>query len=173
MFQPKTSMNDTELAPPPSEVALTNAQKRALNILGSRMLSRGSIEKRLRELGETEENASGAAAWLARIGLIDDEEFARELVRSFARRGYGVNRIRAELQKRLVPRELWDSALAETEPGDSAASAETYIASKLRGAAPDRDDRRRVSAALARRGFTWDDINAAWAAYGENLGEGS
>jgi regulatory protein len=162
-------MNDPELAPQPSVAALTKTQRRALNILGSRMLSRGFIEKRLRELGETEEAASGAADWLARIGLIDDEEFARELVRSFARRGYGVNRIRAELQKRLVPRELWDPALAEIEPEDVISSAETYISNKLRGAAPDRDDKRRVSAALARRGFTWDDINAAWSAYGENL----
>jgi regulatory protein len=162
-------MCDTDFAPPPSDAALTKTQQRALNILGSRMLSRGLMEKRLRELGETEEDASGAAGWLARIGLIDDEEFARELVRSFARRGYGANRMRAELQKRLVPRELWDSALAEIEPEDVISSAETYISNKLRGAAPDRDDKRRVSAALARRGFTWDDINSAWAAYGENL----
>ncbi|MDR2615767.1 MAG: recombination regulator RecX, partial [Oscillospiraceae bacterium] len=129
---------------------------------------REALEKRLRELGETKTSAAEAADWLAGMGLIDDRELAREIARSYARRGFGARRIREELYRRLVPREYWGDALAELERGAEAASAEAYIEKKLRGNAASSDDRRRVSAALERRGFKWEDINAAWNGYDAN-----
>ncbi|MDR2615041.1 MAG: hypothetical protein LBC28_00520, partial [Oscillospiraceae bacterium] len=56
----------------------SGTRKRALRVLGSRMLSREALEKRLRELGETKTSAAEAADWLAGMGLIDDRELARE-----------------------------------------------------------------------------------------------
>jgi regulatory protein len=151
------------------ETKLSKTKKRAMNVLGARALSRGAMEKRLKELGETEEDAADAADWLVDIGLINDADYAAELVRGCVRRGFGVRRIRDELYRRLVPRDLWDGALAEIDDGETAASAETFIERKLRGAMPDLDDKRRIGAALARRGHSWSDINAAFASYAENL----
>jgi regulatory protein len=140
-----------------------------MNVLGSRMLSRGAMERRLRELGETDDDAAATADWLVRIGLIDDAEFARELVRGCVRRGLGIRRIHMELHKRLVPRELWDDALEEIEDDAAQRAAVQFIEKKLRGAAVSPDERRRVSDALARRGFKWDEIRAAWTEYESGL----
>ncbi|MDR2421481.1 MAG: recombination regulator RecX [Oscillospiraceae bacterium] len=160
----------TSDAPPGADVFSGEGQakirKRALKVLGSRMLSRAAVEKRLRELGETEEAASAAADWLSECGLVDDAELAREIARSYARRGFGARRIRDELYRRLIPREHWDGAMAEAADGEASGAAEAFIEKKLRGSKAGADDRRRVSAALARRGFSWDDIGAAWARRG-------
>ncbi|MDR0839131.1 MAG: recombination regulator RecX [Oscillospiraceae bacterium] len=153
------------------ETELSRAQKRALNVLGARTMSRGAMEKRLRELGEDEETAADTADWLARIGLIDDAQYAREIVASCVRSGYGARRIREELYKRYIPRELWDAALGELEDGETVAAAEAFIAKKLRGETPDFDDRRKIGAALARRGHGWGDINAAFERYIEGLND--
>ncbi|MDR0905975.1 MAG: recombination regulator RecX [Oscillospiraceae bacterium] len=153
------------------ETKLSKTKKRAMNILGARVLTRGAMEKRLKELGESDEDAADAADWLVEIGLIDDAAYAAELVRGCVRRGFGARRIRDEMYRRLVPRELWDDALAEIEDGETVASAEAFIERKLRGETPDFDDKRKIGAALARRGHSWSDINAAFANYIEGLDE--
>jgi len=165
-----TAFEDEELARfGEQDEKLSKTKKRAMNVLSARQLTRAAMEKRLIELGETSENAADAADWLVEIGLINDAEYAAELVRGCVRRGFGARRIRDELYKRRVPRELWDDALAEIEDGETVASAVAFIERKLRGDAPDFDDKRKIGAALARRGHSWSDINAAFAEYAENL----
>lgn len=153
------------------ETKLSKTKKRAVNVLGARQMTRAAMEKRLVELGESAEDAADAADWLAEIGLIDDAAYAAELVRGCVRRGFGARRIRDELYKRLVPRDLWDDALAEIEDGETVASAVAFIERKLRGESFDFDDKRKIGAALARRGHSWSDINAAFTEYAEGLDE--
>jgi len=153
------------------ETELPKHKKRALNIVSARPITRNAMEKRLKELGESAENAAEAADWLADIGLIDDAAYAAEVVRVYTKRGYGLQRVRDELYKKMVPRELWDEALSEICDGEPVAAAVEFIARKMRGELPDFDDRRRVGAALVRRGHSWDDINSAFAKYAENLEE--
>lgn len=155
------------------EAVEANAKSRALRILGARMLSRGELVRRLRELGETEPVAEDTAEWCADMGLIDDAEYARQIVRGYSSRGYGRRKLEDELYKRRIPRNLWADALSELEElGDSPAErAREQIEKKLRGSAPDRDDKRRIGAALARRGFSWDEINEAFSLYIEELDE--
>jgi regulatory protein len=50
---------------------------------------------------------------------------------------------------------------------DAPETAVALIEKTLNGAAPSRDDRRRVAAFLARRGFAWDEINAALSKYAD------
>ncbi len=145
-----------------------NAKSRALRILGAKMRSSGELKRRLIELGESEETAGEVCEWCADMGLIDDAEYARQVISDYASRGYGMRKIRDELYRRRVPRELWDELLEEAEDlEDAAGRALEFINKKLRGGAPDRDDRRKISAALGRRGFSWDDINAAFSLYAD------
>ena len=153
------------------EARLSKTKKRALNVLGARALTSRAMEKRLVELGETPENAADATEWLVEIGLINDADYAAELVRGCVRRGFGARRIRDELYKRLVPREFWDEALAEIEDGETVAAAEAFIERRLHGDMPELDDKRKIGAALARRGHSWSDINAAFSRYVESLDE--
>ena len=155
------------------EVAVVAAAKsRALNILGAKMCSSGQLRHRLIELGETQEIADETVEWCFEMQLLDDTEYARQVVAGYFARGYGARKIRDELYKRRVPRELWDNALEHVNSGSFAAMrALEIVEQKLRGEKPDYDDRRKLGAMLARRGFSWDEINAAFTLYAENVNQ--
>ena len=105
------------------------------------------------------ERAEGVADRLAELGLLDDGEYARTVVRHYAAKGYGPRKIRDELYRRGVPREFWEEALEERETDES--QLEKLARHKLRGAEPTRENLKRVSDYLARRGYGWDEISSA------------
>ena len=105
------------------------------------------------------ERAEGVADRLAELGLLDDGEYARTVVRHYAAKGYGPRKIRDELYRRGVPRELWEEALEEREPDES--QLEKLARQKLWGAEPTRENLKRVSDYLARRGYGWEEISSA------------
>ena len=108
---------------------------------------------------ELREQAEAAADRLTELGLLNDEEYARMAVRHYAAKGYGPRKIRDELYRRGVPRELWDDALAELEEQES--QVDKLARQKLRGAEPTRENLKKVSDYLARRGYGWEEISAA------------
>lgn len=144
------------------------ARRRAANILSARPLSRKELEKRLMEKGETPAHAAAACDELERLGYLNDEQYAKTLAQYYVNRGYGPRKIRDELYRRGVPRELWDGALEELEENDDA--VDRFVRSKLgRVENPDRKDIKRVSDALTRRGYSWGDISAALRRYTDHL----
>ena len=101
--------------------------------------------------------AQEVAQRMAQVGLVDDREYASTVVRHYSRKGYGPAKIRDELYRRGVPREFWDEAMEERDQGDDKLRA--LVEKKLRGAAPTREELKKVSAYLARRGFGWEEIS--------------
>jgi len=140
--------------------SLEDTKKRALKILGNRSFSEKEMLKRLTEKGETEENAVETVKWLVELGYINDFDYATLIVRHYSGRGYGISRIRDELYKRGIPRDLWDEKLAELDETESNDTALEFMIKKLKGS-EDKDDIRRASAALVRRGFSYDDAKTA------------
>jgi len=136
----------------------SSAKARALRILGSRSLSASDMENRLKRKGESEEAAQQAVEWLENIGVINDEEYAAAIVRHYAANGYGKARIRNELFKRGIARDMWDEALSGLENMDDA--ADEFLEKRLKGSR-DKDDIRRATDALCRRGFSYDEARAA------------
>ena len=134
----------------------SRCRQRALRIIGARAMSVKELTDRLKEKGETPDNAEDAAAWLEQMHLLDDAQYAAMCVRHYAAKGYGVGRIRSELYRRGIPREAWDDAL---------------LRRRLRSDTPDRDELRRASDYLYRRGFGRDEIRAAIARYQDNFEE--
>ena len=112
-----------------------------------------------RERESLRRGAEKAADRLEELGLLNDGEYARTVVRHYSAKGYGVRKLRDELYRRGVPRELWEDALAELEPDTS--GIDRLLARKLRGAEPTRENLKRASDYLARRGFGWEEISAA------------
>jgi len=139
---------------------LDEVKKRALKILGSRNFSEKEMIKRLTSKGESQEDAEEAVRWLARLGYIDDSGYATLIVRHYVAKGYGEARIRDELYKRGIPRDLWDEKIAEADGAETGDAALEFLKKKLRGST-DKNDLRRASAALVRRGFSFDDARAA------------
>ena len=82
-----------------------------------------------------------------------------ELLQAQREKGYGLRKIRDELYRRGVPREFWEEAMEEWEPdGEQVAK---LARQKLRGAEPTRENLKKVSEYLARRGYGWDEISGA------------
>ncbi len=141
------------------------AQKWALDYL-KRPHSEKEVRAKLRERGCAEEDIDAVCAQCADYGFINDREYAGMIVRYYAGGGYGPGRIRTELQRRGVPRQLWDEALEELP--ESTDAIDRLLAAKLRGRdASDRRERERAAAALFRKGYSWENIRAALARYGQ------
>ena len=135
------------------------AKKRALSLLEKRDYSRKMLLDKLTEKGASEPEAAEICDWLCELGVVDDARYAALTVRHYAAKGYGERRIRDELFRRGVPRELWDEALAQLPETDDAAYR--LLCQKLRGWDGDPAGLQRAQGALLRRGFSWDDIRAA------------
>ena len=148
-----------------------SVRSRGANIVSSRMLSKKELTDRLERRGATEEEAADTADWLEELGALDDAAYAAAAARHYARMGYGKLRVRQELQRRGISRELWDEALMELP--DSAETIEMLLQSRLRGRTPDRDEGRKLAAMLQRRGFTWQEIRPVLSRFlsGEDLPE--
>ena len=141
-----------------SASGLAMAKARALRIINARPMSREELRKRLIEKGETPENAEACADWLCRMGLINDAEYAGSVVRHYAAKGYGSARIKQELRRHGVPREMWDEAMLQMPEQD--AYLERFIRSRLSDPG-DRAQVKKVSDALFRRGYSWEQIKHA------------
>lgn len=138
--------------------ALSLAKARALRIINARPMSREQMRRRLVEKGESPENAEECADWLCQMGLINDSMYAGSVVRHYAAKGYGYSRIRQELHRHGVPRELWDEALEQMPEQDA------YLERFIRARLTDINDRaqvKKVSDALFRRGYSWEQIRHA------------
>lgn len=105
------------------------------------------------------EQAEAVAGRLAVLGLLNDGEYASTVARHYAAKGYGPRKIRDELYRRGIPRELWEDALDGLEPDES--RLDKLARQKLRGAEPTRENLKKVSDYLARRGYGWEEISAA------------
>ena len=109
------------------------------------------------------QRAGEVADRLTDLGLLDDGEYARTVVRHYAAKGYGPRKIRDELYRRGVPREFWEEAMEEREPDEG--QIDKLVRQKLRGAEPTRENLKKVSDYLARRGYGWEEISAALERY--------
>lgn len=134
------------------------ARERAIEMLSRRSMSRAEMVKKLIEKGEDEDTAEYCADWLVEHSLIDDESYAAAVARHYAAKGYGAGRVRAELGHRGISRELWEDALSSMPENDD--KIDRFISARLTDP-DDRDAVRKISQALFRRGYSWDEIRSA------------
>lgn len=134
------------------------ARERAIEMLSRRAMSRAEMRRKLIEKGEDEDTAEHVTAWLCDYALIDDESYAAVVARHYAAKGYGAGRVRAELSRRGIERELWDGAIGAMPENED--KIDKFIASRLHDP-EDRDEVRKLSNALYRRGYSWDEIRRA------------
>lgn len=142
---------------------------KAAQLASGRMMSRKELADKLNRKGIAPDTAEEAVEWLTSLGAVDDAAYAGVIARHYAASGYGPGRVRQELQKRGVPRELWDDALSQLP--DSADAIDGFLKKKLGGRTPDRTTLKKLSDALLRRGFSWSDIRPALNRLGEEIDE--
>ncbi len=159
------TLTEDELSAVRDVSARSRCRQRALRIIGAHAMSVKELTDRLKEKGESPENAEDAAQWLLDMRLLDDAQYAAMCVRHYAAKGYGPGKIRNELYRRGIARELWDEALEELPEQDDRIDA--LLRRKLKSDTPDRAELRKAADYLYRRGFGRDEIHAALARYSE------
>ena len=162
-------LDETTLARLKEAAGVSNVKATAADLIGKRAMSRASLEKKLKEKGASEAEARYAAEWLEASGAINDADYAALLVRHCADLGYGPARTREKLYEKGVPRELWDEALDQLP--DNGEQIDRFLQSKLRGRMPDEKEKKRLTDALLRRGYSWGDVKAAWNRLGSETRE--
>ena len=143
-------------------------RQKALELLSRRPYSRREIYDKLLRRGASEQSAEDCVEWLSEHGFLDDGEYAGAVARHYSAKGYGAGRIKSELRRRGVERELADETLAEL--GENTEKLDAYIARRLTDP-NDRDSVRKISAALFRRGYSWEEIRAALRRFDGNIEE--
>ena len=168
-LRPGMDIPDAARASLEAAAGSASAKERAVRILSAATVSRAELEHRLRQKGESPENARQAVEWLAGLSLLDDEAAARQIVRSGTAKGYGAARIRQELTRRGIDRDTAEAAMQTFSPDEAQMLA--LLEKRLRGDISDRKEIEKAVAALQRRGFAWNDIKRALETYGSSLPE--
>lgn len=147
----------------------SESRVKAARLASGRMLSRKELTDKLSRKGIDPDTAEETADWLESLGAVDDAGYAGVIVRHYGAMGYGAGRVRQELHRRGVPKELWDAALEQLPPPEEA--IRKFLAGKLRGRGMTPEDSRRLAAALQRRGFAWQEIRPVLNEWGQEIEE--
>jgi len=165
LFSGKT-LDEEELAALKRDSSRSLARDRALELISRRLMSRKEVRDKLTQKGVDEDAANYSVNWLADHGFLNDESYAAAIARHYAAKGYGAGRVRSELSRRGVDRELWDEAVENMPEADG--KLDKFIAARLKDPA-DRDQIRKVSTALFRRGYSWEQIRTALRRYTDEI----
>ena len=153
-LRPGLELPEQLLAQVEQSAKRSEMKARGARLTGSRMLSKKQVMEHLTRKGGDRELAEDTAQWLEELGAVDESAYAAAIAR---------------LQRRGIPQELWDDALALLPEGEEA--IERFIRSKCKGKPLDRETQRKLAAALQRRGFSWQEIRPVLNRLGEEMAE--
>ena len=137
----------------------TLAKKSAAGTLARRSVSKNELLKKLIMKGFSEEDALEAVDWFSQRGFVDDETYSRAVSDYYKKRGYGSIRIKQELMRRGISKELSENALFNMGSYESELSM--LVQKKLGGDTPTKEKIKKTIAFLIRRGFKYDEIRRA------------
>ena len=109
-----------------------------------------------------EKNADKAIEKMLELGYLDDEKYARNLVKYLAQsRNMSKNHIKQEMFKRGIPNEIINSVMDDYE-FDNVSCVVDLILTKYRNKLNNEDGNKKVIASLMRKGFSYSDIKNAF-----------
>jgi len=135
-----------------------SAKMRAVRIVSASNVSKKELESRLIQKGEKASDAKQAISWLVELNLLDDNKTAEQIVHSCISKGYGPAKAKQVLYEKRIPRELWESALADYP--DQREKMISFLKSKITDPSDQRAVKRAVDA-LIRRGHSYRAIREA------------
>ncbi len=151
---------------------LRKAKKRALYLIGGREMCRGELLKKLTKTYGAE-IAEEAADYVCELGYVNDGEYAPKLAEYLIKhKRWGVRRVRYEMIMRGLDRELVENTLADVPEEELDEELITLIERRYINKIADYDDRRRTIAALARRGYGFDEIKRCIETVLESIDDG-
>ena len=160
------TMTDEDIEEAVSKNDFRRARERALYLLDERDYGYVEMFKKL-ENNYSEDICYEVVNDLSRLGLIDDRRYAKKCAEYFlTRKLWGKYRAREEMRRRGIPSELIDEALEEYDEGSDDRLRE-LIEKKYARKLADENGVNKVKAALARQGFSYDEIKRVLAEYEE------
>lgn len=159
-------LEDDELVRLRTAAEEMSAKMRAVRIISASSVSKGDLERRLLQKGESKQNARQAVEWLSERNLLDDRATAQQTVQSCISKGYGPARAKQILYEKRIPKEYWDEVLADYP--DQTDEILTFLQSKL-GAHWDQKALKRTIDALLRRGHSYGAVRKALHLFSENV----
>lgn len=143
------------------QAVFTRAKKRAMYLLGSKDYSPKAMYDKLLK-NYPPEICRKTVDYLTEYGYLDEERYARKLAEYLIRtKKHGLYRARQEMAQKGVSRAAADLALEDYSKEDLRQELAELVQKKYSGKLDDPDDLRRTMAALARRGYGYEDIKAA------------
>lgn len=144
------------------EDSVSAAVARATALLEYGDTSRHRLIRKLTDRGFTEEVASAAADRMEAMGFLREADACRRRAEQGLRKGWGPLRVTEDLHAQRYPRALIDEVMSSlSDEEDYTARCAAVIRKKYRGVPEDRDERRRMTAALARLGYSVSTVRAA------------
>lgn len=140
-----------------------HALDRAVGYLAARARSHRELESRLLRCGYRPATVEMVLYKLQRENLLDDADFARQWVEARSGRTLGKRRIAQELQRKGVSRAQTEAALSavdEEAEAEACRRAAEKLASRY-GREEPRQAVQKLTQALVRRGFGWDESRRA------------
>lgn len=140
-----------------------HALDRAVGYLAARARSRRELESRLLRCGYRPATVEMVLYKLQRENLLDDADFARQWVEARSGRTLGKRRIAQELQRKGVSRAQTEAALSAVDE-EAETEACRRAAEKLSaryGREEPRQAVQKLTQALVRRGFGWEEARQA------------
>lgn len=142
----------------PRKTSEKTPKQQALEMLDRRDYSRAELQRKLTEKGVSDEVAAETVEYLSSLGFVDDARYAALVMRQYAGKGYGSRRVRMELMRRGLDRDVIDSVLTEMPEQDD--TLDRLLRQKLRGSF-ERSDIKKATDALVRKGYGYDEIGSA------------
>ncbi len=142
------------------------AKRRAMHLLGGRDYGKNELIAKLRE-NYSEKTAVTAAEMMCEFGYVDDDRYAEKLAKNYITvKKYGKSRAAQMMRQKLLDAETVEAALGKyTEDDITSEIAELlrrkYADRLFLGGLDGKKEMQKVIAALARRGYGYNDIKAA------------
>ena len=137
------------------------AKEKALRLLEFRAHSLWELRRKLADAGAAPEDIDRVAEFVCEYRLVDDEAYAERLASDLARlKKFGRHRIFAELSRRGIDREIIENTLENLDTDEREALVPLMI--KKLGGDFDRKSRDRAFRYFAARGYSFDDMKAAF-----------
>lgn len=146
-----------------AELAQGNAYRGAVRILTNRAKSAQELRRKLREYKYEPEAIEWAIERLAGLGVLNDAEYARMVVRSqLSRKPAGRRLLSGKLREKGIEQSIIDTvldeALEDRDPIEDARKLAGQAARSISDRHEARVRKRRITGRLARRGFDFDVI---------------
>lgn len=151
---------------------LCEAIRKGMQLLAYGAQSEKTLQYKLRTRGFTAEQATAAANYLSRQGLMDESADAMRLAEGCRRKRWGMRRILSCLYEKGYSDTAIRAVQEQLEGEDFVPDCVALIRAKYREIPKDREDRQKMMAALMRYGYSLGEIRWAMEMLGKNEHDG-